>query len=114
MSVDKISYSGITTVEILSANSIPTVATSYRCNWAEYDLLIICADQYGNINETEIVPVEYMKGTSSGTKVQLMNTRNGDKKYNVYKDGDNALYIAALQEDTDAYYIRIYGVKFGK
>lgn len=114
MSVDKISYSGLTIDELLIKSAIPTDATSYSCNWSVYDLLIICAGQYGNINETEVVPVEYMKTTSSGTKVQLMNTRNGDKKYNVYKDGDNALYIVALQADTDAYAIRIYGVKFGK
>lgn len=113
MSVDKIRYSGITVNTLLNQPAIPTVATSYSCNWAEYDFLIICAAQYGNINETEVVPVDYMKTTSSGTKVQLMNTRNGDKRYNVYKDGNNALFIQALQEDTDAFYIRIYGVKFG-
>lgn len=114
MSVDKISYSGLTIDELLVKSAIPTNATSYSCNWSVYDLLIICAGQYGNINETKVVPVAYMKGTTGDRKVQLMNTRNGEKKYNVYKDGDNALYIVALQEDTDAYVIRIYGVKFGK
>ena len=109
MATGIIKHSGC--VQLLNASNISSAeATSYTCNWSNYDLLIICACFYGNINETIVVPNAYFRTTASSQRVRINNSWYS-RKYDVYKNGDDSVYILAEQSETDAYGIRIYGVK---
>ena len=92
--------------------SVPTTETSYSCAWSGYDLLIICAVHYGNTRETIVVPVTYFSGTNSGSRPVVYDpyAKSG---YDVYKNGNNAVYIKAGATDS-ARGVRIYGVKLAK
>ena len=111
MATGTIKHSG--SVQLLNATNISsTEATSYPCNWSNYDLLIICGCYYGNACETIVVPKGYFSGTNSAQRVKINNDAYS-RKYNVYKNDNNSVYILADQSETAAYGIRIYGVKIG-
>ena len=92
--------------------SVPTTATSYSCAWSGYDFLIICAMHYGNTRETIVVPVTYFAETNSSTRPVVYDPY-ANSGYDVYKNGNNAVYIKAGATDS-ARGIRIYGVKLAK
>lgn len=101
----------ISCVKLLEvANISSTEATSYSCNWSNYDLLIICGCFYGNVCETIVVPKDYFSTTNSSRRVRINNAAYS-RIYNVYKNGNNAIYILADQSETTAFGIQIYGVK---
>ena len=100
----------LTTALILETSNVPTTATSYSCNWSNYDLLIVCACQYGNIDENTIVTNSYFSLTTSELRILLYNGRRS-RNYEVYQNGSNAVYIKAGQEESTQYRVRIYGIK---
>lgn len=109
MATGIIKHSGC--VQLLyAANISSTEATSYSCNWSEYDLLIICAMFYGNILETIVVPNFYFSTTNSNRRVKINNVENS-RRYSVYKNGNNAVYILADQSEKEAFGVQIFGVK---
>lgn len=96
-------------VQLVHKTGIPTTATSYSCNWSRYRFLIIEAVYYNNITATIVVPKEYMSVTSSGYRIQLYTQHNTSVYWNIYKNGDSAVYINATAEDTN-HGVQIYGV----
>ena len=98
-------------VQLMSQVTIPTTATSYSCAWSGYDLLIICTIYYNNIDEAIVVPTSYFAGTSTGGRVQIYSTP-GSNEYDVYQNGNNAVYIKA-NTSVNNRGVRIYGVKLG-
>ena len=101
---------GVVTDQLLLESNIPQTATSYSCAWSGYDLLIFSATQYSNIASTVIVPTSYFSGTSSGTRVLLYSPQFA-RNYQIYQNGNNAVYMSADQAESTTYRIRIYGVK---
>lgn len=95
---------------LLTANSIPTSAQSYNCNWSDYTFLLICATQYSNAEESILVPTFYFDITNVGTRVRIYNGIR-DVIYDVYKNTNTSVYIAGSQAGTEALRIRIYGIK---
>ena len=78
--------------KLLDQKSIPTVATSYNCNWSNYDLLIIYSAQYNNRTSSIIVPKDYFAETTSG-KRPIIRDSFFNKTYWVYKNTDTSVYI---------------------
>ena len=115
MATGIIKHSGC--VKLLEARNISsTEVTSYACDWSNYDLLIICAMFYANINETIVVPNSYFSETGPGFRVIINNVESVNnvergRRYNVYRNGNNAVYISAEQSEAELYGIQIYGVK---
>lgn len=92
--------------------SVPTTETSYSCAWSGYDLLIICAVHYSNTRGTIVVPVTYFAETNSSARPVVYDP-SVNVGYEVYKNGDDAVYIKAGATDS-ARGVRIYGVKLAK
>lgn len=58
----------------------------------------------------------YFNGTSSSTRVQLYDHQGSDRIYDVYKNGNDAVYafVSSGSAGTAAINIKIYGVKLAK
>ena len=85
----------------LSASTVQ----SYSCNWSDYKLLIIQRKFYANILETIVVDTSFFSGTSSGTRVLLEGG-----KYEVYKNGNNTVYVGTGADIGSNRSIKIVGV----
>lgn len=98
------------TARIFNKLGIPTTATSYDCEWQNYDLLIINAVQYGNALATVVVPKSYMDTTSSSNRVRIHEHLQG-YTFQVYKNGDDKIYAVASNSDAN-FGLMIYGLRF--
>lgn len=96
-------------VQLVYKTGIPTTATSYSCDWSRYRFLIIEAIYYNNVTATIVVPKEYMSATTSGYRVQLYTLSNTNVYWNIYKNGDSAVYILASAAAAN-HGVQIYGV----
>ena len=95
---------------LCTAQDIPLTATSYSCKWANYDLLIIWATQYSNVCATSVVPTSYFSTTTS-TKRVLLNNEWYSRRYQIYQNGADYVYMLANQTEASEYRVTIYGVK---
>lgn len=97
---------------LLSQLNVPATATSYACDWANYDILIINGMFYGNTVSSYVVTKDYFNGTMSGGRVMVIDPVNGNIRYAVYKkDNENIYALTESGTPGAAYGIRIYGVK---
>lgn len=97
---------------LLSQFNVPATATSYACDWASYDILIINGMFYGNTVSSYVVTKDYFNGTTSGGRVMVIDPVNGNIRYGVYKkDAGNIYALTESGTPGAAYGIRIYGVK---
>lgn len=90
-----------------------TEVISYACDWKNYRLLSICIGTYNNIMSCAVVPTDYFNTTTSGSRPQLfVFTSAGAVQFyaNVYKNGDNAVYINFSNASAYAR-VRIWGIK---
>ena len=97
---------------LLSQLNVPATATSYACDWANYDILIINGMFYGNTVSSYVVTKDYFNGTTSGGRVMVIDPVNSNRRYAVYKkDNENIYALTESGTPGAAYGIRIYGVK---
>lgn len=97
---------------LLSQRNVPTTATAYSCDWANYDILIINVMFYSNTVSSYVVTKDYFNGTMSTARVMVLDPVNSNRRYAVYKKDDENIY-ALMESGTTgtAYGINIYGVK---
>ena len=89
---------------------IGTSATSFSCNWQNYDLLMLCSTQYNNVCETVTVPTLYFRNTGSGDRPRISDTLN-NVRLEAWQNGEGS--ITAVSTTSSAIIrLRIYGVKF--
>ena len=99
--------------QIMDAKNISTTASSYDCNWDDYDALVVCAMFYSNVEASVVVPTDYCSETNSARRVQISDPVNS-RRYDVYQNGDAAVYAATTSGAAGANYgVRIYGVNLG-
>ena len=96
--------------ELLRELSIPTTATSYNCNWSDYDFLLIYALHYSNLRSCNVVPKSAFSNTTAGSRPFVYDGVDS-RYYAVYKDGNTKVYIGSNTSDA-AHGVCIYGVKF--
>ena len=97
---------------LLEATNVSTTATSYNCDWSQYNYLILRACQYGNTRATIVVPNSVLAGSSNSNRPMLYDPAISGLYYEIYKNGDNALYIRSSQTGSTALGVRIHGIKF--
>lgn len=95
--------------EILNQKNIPSTATSYSCDWASYDFVLICALNVYNIMQEMTIPKIFLSVTSSGALVQFRDVQT-NSTYKIYKDGNDHLYISSTNTNANLG-LRIYGYK---
>lgn len=99
--------------QIMDAKNISTTASSYDCNWDDYDALVVCAMFYSNVMASVVVPAGYFSETSSTFRVLITDPENS-RRYGVWKNGDGAVYAKTESGAAGANYgVRIYGVNLG-
>ena len=98
---------------LMTRMGIGTTAISISCEWSGYDLLIVCAMFYGNVMASVVVPGDYFAGTTSGGRVTVTDPAN-NRRFEVWKNGDDAVYAKIVSSPDSAFGVRIYGVLFGE
>lgn len=90
-------------------STMTATATELDCNWEEYDYLIVYMCHYANVMAHTIVPYDYFKSTTSGTRPII---EYGDCSLQVWQNGFGSIIVKPNQNciDTANYAIMIYGV----
>ena len=97
-------------------SNVPTTATSYSCNWTNYDLLIWNATFYNNIFASTVVPKGWFDTTSPTRVIIVFNPSTGIR-FDLYKNGNDAVYASrdTTQITLPANHgFSLLGVKFNK
>ena len=108
--IDEVNGKKISITELLNQLNIPSNPTSYDCNWAVYDALIIENIFYGNVMVSATVPTSYFNGTGTGNNIQLAVPGSTIRTAVVYKNDNTHIYARELNPDS-AWGVRIYGMK---
>lgn len=108
--IDEVDGKKISITELLNQLNISSTPTSYNCNWAVYDALIVENIFYGNVMASATVPTSYFNGTSSGNNIQLAVPGITIRTAVVYKNDNTHIYARQLNPDS-AWGVRIYGMK---
>lgn len=87
----RLSSSDVSPTNLLNITNVGTTATSYTCNWDNYQWLNIRAGTYSNITAQLIVERGYFSSTTSGTRPMLY-LPNGEY-YQVYKGDTSHVYV---------------------
>ncbi len=98
------------TKTLLNAKNVPTTATSYATTWKGYDYLLVCATFYSNVVASVLVPGYYFDSTTSTARVIITDPVNS-RQYDVYKDGDNGIFLKGSAAAGAAYGVAVYGMK---
>lgn len=107
--ISAIDQKGITFTELVKEFNVPTTATSYNCDWTDYDALSFEMLFYDNVREQITVPKSYFNTTFAGGNLQMTD---GSRTSVIYKNGNNAVYMSMGAQEASRG-IRIYGIKLG-
>ena len=97
---------------LLEATNIPNTATSYACDWNQYDYLIIRACFYNNTRATLVIPHDIFSASTTSNRAILYDPGISGLNYEIYKNGNSAVYIKGSQAGTASLGVRIHGIRF--
>ena len=102
---------GLTCVELLRVSTnVPDSYTSYPCDWANYDFLLINPTFWSNQYAGSLFPKAYVNSTTTTARITIYEQ---SLFYEFYKNGNTALYAKANTSSANRGFV-VYGVKLAK
>ena len=96
-------------VNILDETNISSTATSYSCNWSSYRWLYIIVGNNYNISGMALIHKDEFN-QSSTTRRAFVYDLQQSVNYQVYKNGNTAVYIRGSEAGSGTRRMRIYGL----
>ena len=103
----------MTPVLILSTSDLANGATTFECNWSEYQYLLIHFGNYSNVYETQLITRGYFRNTGSGARPIVLIPYNSTGAFwtnEVYKSDDTHVVVKTTATESNHIRCRIYGL----